>query len=233
MWRSAAVCLLSGSLALAGCSSRASDPPLPCPPKGIGVEHTNLLRTDLAVEPCTWECTFWSEGRFACHEGSNICEQIADYKRFACTAPQICPDVGGKDAQFVRTRAGASTGVEVSFLLTNCSTGASDLHLSGVTVYGDERCSFSDVTDADIAEKTVPPGGTTVIRTVYKPLSAGADYAELRVTSDAQNFPELRLTICGAASPIVDGGAGDGGNLPQTADQCKEQKTVVGCHTKR
>lgn len=218
-------------------SCTAGETRLPCPPKGIGVEHVGMPAGG-GGEPCQGSLCMWTGGRYGCSEQSDVCLQIAEHKRFACNRPQICPDVGGKDAQFVRRVLGSSSKVQtVTFLVSNCSTGDEDLIISRVKVYGDERCSFTDVTDNDIGAKTVRPGETTAIRTSYDPASVGEDHAELRVYSNAQNFPELRLPLCGAAvAAAPDGGAPDGSSDGGTRDAfggpvaCKERTSPSSCH---
>jgi hypothetical protein len=129
-----------------------------------------------------------------------VCWQVTNYERFACARPQICPDVGGADVQIFNYAMGEDTApVPVQVLLTNCSTGTNDLVIDRVEVFGDARCAFSEVTDADIGSKILAPGETTAIRSTYQPGAPGEDHAELRVYSNAQNFPELRLLVCGVA----------------------------------
>ena len=134
---------LSLLTALGGCPDE--DDRLPCPPKGIGVMP---LQTDVGTGP--GECT------------GGMCG-APGYALYACNAPQICPDVGpGAEAQSFRyDLASGSTARLVSVLLTNCSTGNQDLVIDRVEVFGDPRCSFAEVTNADIGSKVVAPGETT------------------------------------------------------------------------
>jgi hypothetical protein len=214
-------------------SCSCSDDRLPCPPKGIGVEHVGF---QLPWQTSPGECSgavCWTSGLYGCTEGTDVCAQIANYKQFACGAPQACPDVGGKDAQFIPYRLDASSAGETAmFLVTNCSTGDTDLEISGVTIYGDERCSFSNVSDSDIGKKTLRPGETTAIRTTYTPRTVGEDHAELRVLTNAQNFPELRLRVCGAAQsrPTDAGVDGSTSSTLTNASGCEEKTQLVACH---
>jgi hypothetical protein len=224
------------SILLCGCPDE--DGLLPCPPKGIGVEP---LQTDVGIGPGECAGGLCYTGRESCGNHPDLCRQIREYARYACSTPQVCPDVGpGAEAQsFLYDLTSESAARVVSVLLTNCSTGNQDLVIDRVEIFGDARCSFTEVSDADIGKKVVAPGETTAIRTSYRPLTVGEDHAELRVYSNADNFPELRLLICGIA---VDGAsaAPDAGSLDAALGDaacadlecltCLPQTTQVACH---
>lgn len=229
--------VLGLSVALCGCPDE--DDRLPCPPGGIGVEP---LLTDIGGGP--GECTggLCYSGRDSCGNHPDLCRQIKEYALYACSSPQICPDVGpGAEAQsFLYDLASESKARLVSVLLTNCSTGDQDLVIDRAEIFGDARCSFTEVGDVDIGNKVVAPGETTAIRTSYRPLAPGEDHAELRVYSNAANFPELRLLICGVAvdgagSTPSDAGAedaalGDAACADLACLTCQPQTTRAACH---
>ena len=74
--------------------------------------------------------------------------------------------------------------------------GCDDLHITSAEIRGDVRCSFSKpVLSADAA--TVAPKGKTFVQLTYRPVEHGVDQAALVVRSDAANFPELIVPICG------------------------------------
>ena len=173
----------------------------------------------------------------------------------AAASHRSVPDIGGRAARFVVV-PGAEAG-ELSFLLTNCSTGGEKLVIEKIGVYGDNRCYFADVTSSDIRSQSqrdtasateILPGETSVVRTTYNPKQPGEDFAEIRVTSNAENFPTLRLRVCGRAEapapdagppPAVDAGVADGGGTvvrdagaPDAFNfECKAVEKLESCHS--
>ena len=231
--KSVAVAFLVAAAALAACTT---DEELePCPPRGIGVEVLGRCSAPQFGDHAggSYIPEGWTGG---C---SSLCEpscQLAQYQRFACEAPQICWDM---DRILVDRAHGASNPAKfVVFLLTNCSTGTTPLKISGITVYGDERCAVENFSDASFEKKTLQPGETIAVRTTYRPKEPGEDAAEFRVLSNAQNYPELRLLFCGRSPPPVGSGGDDAGQAdtgwsrywPSGSAICKEQMARFACH---
>ena len=185
---------LTGLFALAllivgACSDNGGDTKLPCPPKGIGIEE---------------------------FQGISIAEQFRDSQQFACSEPQLCPDL---DAAF----PGGPLPAQVSVGLKNCSTGNNKLVIEKVSFLGDERCSYTCAArQADpkakcqvaVEKSEVDPGETISIMMIYDPQSDGEDHAQFRVFSNAQNFPSespLKIPTCASYSSSDDAGVDDGG----------------------
>jgi len=205
----------SGTACDPNSKEKCPPPGTACPPKGIGVAE---------------------------HDGYTVQAQIAYWKNFKCETPQICPDIGGRAGHFFIGQ-GSAPG-ELTFNITNCSTGNKKLVISGVTLLGDSRCYFTKVTDSDIQPtKEVAPGESTIIRTTYDPKKAGEDHAGLRVASNAENYANLDLLVCGLAElERLDGGVappptGDGGpadlssSTPDAATglSCKKVTSATSC----
>jgi len=79
-------------------------------------------------------------------------------------------------------------------ILTN--HGCEDLHVTGVEIRGDTRCSFTPPELAGDAD-SVEPKGNTFVRFGYAPKQHGRDQVALVIRSDAANFPELIVPVCG------------------------------------
>ena len=210
------LCLVCSMLLFGACSDNTAEEKLPCPPDGIG-------RAEF--------------------QGISPAEQFLDSQKFACTEPQLCPDV---DAAL----PGGPLPAQVSVGLTNCSTGNKKLVIEKVQFLGDARCSYTCAArQADPAAKCqvavekseVDPGETISIMMIYDPTSDGEDHAQFRIFSNAQNFPAddpLRIPTCGFySSSSPDAGVDDGGT--GTADagtgsgelRCKEVSEVnTNCH---
>jgi len=72
--------------------------------------------------------------------------------------------------------------------------GCEDLHISGAEIRGDVRCSFT----APVLDRTMAaPNESIFARFTYRPTEHGVDQVALVVRSDAANFPELIVPICG------------------------------------
>jgi hypothetical protein len=206
--------------ALAGCGSE--DKKKSCPAGGIGVaakDGTPCIKA--TVDPSS-------------AAGKDCLEQFNDYKGYDCFEPQICVDQGKRKVpDFVLDAM--SSGQEVSFLITNCSSGNRKLTLSKLTIAGDSRCSLAEPQVEP--GKVIEAGQQAVVRTIYKPKGLGEDHAALIIQSDAQNFKPLIIPICGKALPRYAPGKDSG--PPPTGDagsgplfDCKDVGTTVNktCH---
>jgi hypothetical protein len=221
---------LSLGLVLAGCSSETEKKP--CPAKGIGVAAASGQSCrDAASSPTSADY-------------KDCLDQVENYKNYSCEEPQICPDRGKVIRLY--TLSGTAAGEEVSFVLTNCSTGTQALNVTKMIVYGDTRCSFSDAEYGDAgtgssSPNEAAPGESIAIRTIYKPKTVGQDFAAISITANAKNFSPLSIAVCGAALPYYPAGkdssvaAADSSSTDSSTSplkDCKEVGTTVtsSCH---
>jgi hypothetical protein len=218
-----------------GCNEQAPAPTsLPCPLGGIQLMLVDAGPAPPPQTPPTGggECSGGACGTPQWSCTSSTCkyrtytDQVANFERYACARPQICPDM---DVQTIRHDI--STGARVMHvLLTNCSTGNQDLRIDKVEVYGDDRCSFSNVTASDISPKLVAPGEAAAVRITYDPGATGEDHAVLTVHSNAQNSARLPLRLCalaiGSSTTPPDSGAWP------TLDKlrCQGSTNLAACH---
>lgn len=225
-------------LLIAACAN--DDEREPCPPQGLAVASVTVPWQVPTTCPVMGGCP----SRYTCDVD---CQSTA-YRRFACETPQICEDLDWVVIEHQANRAQT----DVSFLLTNCSTGSAPLEITGIAIYGDQRCALQNFTDASFQKKVIQPGETVAVHTSYTPPQAGEDFAEVRVLSNATNHPELRLRLCGRTKqPLagasdggavdggaVDGGAADGGaadagtTITKFLERCKAQALTqrFPCH---
>ncbi len=190
----------------------------PCPIKGIGVESASGT-----------SCASEEAAEFGSLAGTDCRDQVALFNEYGCSEPQICADQpGGIYDQTSISVAQAARGV--NFLITNCSTGNEKLVISKVIITGDDRCSF---TEPEIEAKEIDPGGSIAIRSTYKPTSVGEDHAAFVITTNAGNFPEFILPICGRGVEPQTSPAPDGGVDPEpTVFTCKDVQGKINssCH---
>lgn len=144
--------------------------------------------------------------------------------RTAYQNAQICPDISpvGFCSRYV------NKSVNTDVVLFN--RGLTGLRITSVTLEGDDNCAF------------VPPklsftageDGTIinymrseVIRLTYSPTKVAQDHAVLRIKSNAENFPDLNIAVCGQGLPANAPPQGaDGG----TCLQCnKPASTKAAC----
>ena len=87
---------------------------------------------------------------------------------------------------------------EFHFDMQFTNIGGELLTLESVTVKGDYRCSFEfdgpDVTEVATTE-------SMFIRGYYAPPSEGVDQISIEVRSNAKDYPDFVVSICGAAVP--------------------------------
>ena len=221
--------LLSASLAVAalllGCSGSSSDSDggvggegtatdssqgdigerKPCPPGGLGVTAASGKSCSSIIDPNDPDI-------------KDCAGQMTSYKDYACSEPQICPDVG---VHALPSFEIGSTPLNVSFVITNCSTGNKKLRVATVEMEGDKRCFFGFNAASAISATEIAPGDTALIQATYAPTAEGEDHAAISVYSNAQNFPGLMLMLCGRA---VKAGATPG---PLT---CQAVSGVEACH---
>ncbi len=135
--------------------------------------------------------------------------------------PQILPDNAPICLNFERTVAGEERGHNA--LLRN--NGREQLVIQSATITDDLRGSFEFV---GVEPKAVDSPESAVARFFYKPSEPGWDTALLRVMSNAENFPDLRIFILGRAEPAnLDGGVWDAGPKPATAGTGEDEACRV------
>lgn len=117
----------------------------------------------------------------------------------ACTAiyrnAQICPDQS--PAQLCTRFINATTTYPV--LVVN--RGQSGLVISDVSLVGDDNCAFAPPQVSPPLGTIIPSGKNVFIQIAYRPTKAVSDFVELRIKSNAENFPSLVIPICGQGTP--------------------------------
>ncbi len=209
------------SLVLAGGCAKEDDNKKSCPPKGIAVAAADGT-------PCAQ-----ASADPTSVPGKDCRDQVEKYKEYDCFEPQVCPDQSKrKIPDFVLDLK--AQGQEVSFILTNCSTGNRKLTISKLVLAGDSRCVFSE--PEIFPGKVVDPGDQITLRTVYKPTAVGEDHAALIIESDAQNYPKFVIPICGKVidkpAPGADAGTPgkDAGTGPVFDCKDVQGKITTSCH---
>ena len=148
--------------------------------------------------------------------GATKQQQVANYTHYQCTSPQICPL---KNPVVLDPVVVSSTSSPAFSGFTNCSVGSTAVNISKLVVYGDSRCSFSEPL---LSNQKIQPGDMSFVLLNYQPHETGEDHAEVRLTSDAQNFPISAVALCGI------GVQSPGGTPPQ----CQSVSTVnMTCHS--
>jgi hypothetical protein len=136
-------------------------------------------------------------------------QQMENAKQYDCKEPQICFDRTVERAlNFIIAKEAPE--YSLSFILSNCSTGNQKLVISSVEVLGNQSCHFSFDITKDLQKQEVSPGDQTLIQVRYLPTKPSQDHLVLKVTSNAQNFPELRLFACGFGVPKYPAGQDSG-----------------------
>jgi hypothetical protein len=138
-------------------------------------------------------------------------KEMSKANEYNCTTPQLCIDIS-----FCVLRGRPVTNTiapwSCNFVLTNCSKGNKSLEIESIQLLGDERCNFSE---PQITSRTIPPLDTSgvVLKVDYDPKKVGADHSKLVIKSNASNFPEFNVPICGfAVEPRFDASAVDAGD---------------------
>jgi hypothetical protein len=165
-------------------------------------------------------------------------QQMENYKQYDCKEPQICFDrTVDRALNFVIAKEAPES--SLSFILTNCSTGNQKLVISSVEVLGNQSCHFKFDITTDVQKQEVSPGDQTLIQVRYLPTKPSEDHVVLKVSSNAQNFPELRLFACGFGVWKFPSGQDSGS--PLYADlgvmreagfagmECKDQTQAASC----
>jgi hypothetical protein len=199
----------------------ADDSKKACPEGGLGITTSDGTLCSGILDPL-------SEKVAECQE------QMREYVDYDCAEPQICPDHGAHQIPFY-ILAPSTAPEELTFTLTNCSTGGKPLVIEKVEITGDPRCHFTFNPETDIQPSLeIKPGETGFIRAVYDPQALGEDHGQIRIYSNAQNFPLLVLPICAWANPEP-AGTGDAGvtgtDLMVEIPACKDVgDTIEPCH---
>lgn len=196
-----------------------------CPEGGLGVTSSTGTKCNTLLDPKDPELL-------------NCQEQMESYKDYDCKEPQICFDTNVRQARgFVVSVSATAYGM--SFILTNCSTSNQKLMIEKVEVLGNDRCYFAFDMGMDVQKLELAPGEDGLIQARYHPKQLGEDHAILRVHTNAQNYPQLDLYVCGTGIPRFPPGM-DAGS-PPTPDAgpvteagaaawfCKNVKTPASC----
>lgn len=211
-------CFALAALLLAGCSD---DQKKACPTGGLGVTAPSGKKCNELLDPTDPDLL-------------DCQSQIENYSDYDCKTPQVCFDTNFQPGWgFIISQSAAA--YRMAFILTNCSTGGDKLVIQKVEVLGNSRCYFDFDMDLDVEKLELGPGESGLIAARYFPKQAGEDDAILRVHTNAENFPQLDLYVCGSGIPKFvpgadsgappDMGVGDGG----TGRFCKNVTTPENC----
>lgn len=122
--------------------------------------------------------------------------------------PQICPRVN--PINFCEQYIPGDGPAELAtweLMLDNRGQGV--LEIDDFEVLHDRRCAFAepnggvelwDNDDGDDFAATVRSRGAAFLRIEYRPPSPGTDSVTIRVHSNAENFPELDIYVCGGGT---------------------------------
>lgn len=105
------------------------------------------------------------------------------------SGPEILIDVSPVNLGVVAVDADAE---HFDLQLTN--RGDSTLLIDGWSLRGDQHCAL-EMTGPDVSE--VSPGGSAFLRGWYGPSVVAEDQIELLITSNAVDYPELVVPVCG------------------------------------
>ena len=198
MNRITVTCALPAFLLLLGACSDDNEKKA-CPTGGLGVTAPSGKKCNSILNPS-------DPNLLDCQQ------QVEDYKKYDCKEPQVCFDTNFQSAWgFVISQSASA--YSMSFILTNCSSGTEKLVISKVEVLGNSRCYFDfkmnctaddagQVGTCDVEKMEIAPGESGLIRARYFPEKSGEDDAILRVHTNAENFPQLDLYICGSGVPL-------------------------------
>jgi len=221
--RTSSIVSLSLVLLLGACSDNTEKKA--CPAGGIGVTSSNGVKCEGILDPNNADLL-------------DCQQQIETYKEYGCSKPQVCFD-NGSLLSYGKLVSKEQPALPLSFILTNCSTGNQKLVIQKVEVMGDERCYLNFDASQDIEKMEIPSGEGGLIQVRYDPKKTGEDHAVVVVHTNAENFPVLRLYVCGVAIsrylPNMDSGAPP--DLSPSADDagrplflCKDQTKAYPCH---
>jgi hypothetical protein len=158
-----------------------------------------LLLSLTAVSACgAAEPTCKASYKDLAPDPAKVCTTAIDRDKDVCFAqPQICPSESPVNFCFQKVGLEYPPG---SFLLTNY--GEDPLVISKIEVLGDQRCSFGLQIDPPVGTP-VKRGEAAVVQLAYDPKDEGADQVRLRITSNAENLPQLVLFACGTGIPAT------------------------------
>ncbi|MCS6912518.1 MAG: hypothetical protein RMK29_04490 [Myxococcales bacterium] len=115
-----------------------------------------------------------------------------DSCRISYRNPQICPDLS--PVKFCSRFVGSSYSTDV--LIFN--RGYAPLRIESVSLLGDEHCAF------DPPQSSFIPGQSVIehmrsesIRLTFRPRKLGPHFGVLRLVSNAENFRQLDIAVCG------------------------------------
>ncbi len=135
--------------------------------------------------------------------------------------PQIVPESNVRCLSYNPVEAGSATFHDLQ--LTN--RGRAPLRIEGAAVERDDRSAFDIVQLRSVEGSPCTEAAPCSIRSAedaflrfrYRPPAAGWDAADLRVFSNAENFPRLRIFVLALAYPPGEADAFDPGPKPDVA----------------
>lgn len=123
------------------------------------------------------------------------CNEEMDPNSAACKVmykhPQICPDLS--PVRF----CGRDVGNRVVTDVIISNRGLAGLRIDSVQLLGDENCAFDPPQFSLKAGGVIPYRGREAVQLVYRPQKVAADQVVLRIESNAENFRQLNIAVCG------------------------------------
>lgn len=157
------------------------------------------MRTPVAAAAALLSLCACGEDLPPCHasfsdvgEARAPCDAEIDREAGGCFAKaQICPNK--QPVNFCDQRREVSYPPN-SILLKN--NGQQPLVVSSIELLGDVRCSFDYLVDPPVGS-AIAPGKAMAIQATYLARDEGQDRVAFRITSNAENFPEMIVELCG------------------------------------
>lgn len=106
--------------------------------------------------------------------------------------PQVCPNL--QPVGFCSRLVGAEP---QAFNLLLQNLGREELVITGVKVRGDGRCAFTKPQLDPAFGQPIKAADGQIVRFKYQPPRAGEDHVMLEFTTNAENFPVLKVAACG------------------------------------
>ena len=138
---------------------------------------------------------------------------------------QICPDLS--PVQFCSRFVGTNYGTDLH--LSN--RGYEGLRIESVQLLGDDGCAFEPPQISFVpgpGSKLIERTKDESVRIIYRPRKIGADHAVLRIISNAENFRQLDIAICGQGIMAGMPGGPDGGACLQCMKPASDKPACGG-----
>ena len=138
---------------------------------------------------------------------------------------QICPDLS--PVAFCSRYLNSTTGSPI--ILTN--RGLQGLLISSLSLVGDDNCAYPAPQISPPLGTVIASGQTQIIEVAYAPRKQASDYAVLHIVSNAENFPDLAIELCGQGVPSNTPVNSDGGVCLQCNKTTVSSKPACGGNT--